>query len=68
MKKLFMIQALLALSLLLPTIASANPFFRIIAFGDSLTDTGKLFELTDGLISPNPSYCDDRFANGPLWL
>ena len=35
-------------------------------FGDSLTDTGNISELTFGL-APGSDYFDGRFSNGPVW-
>lgn len=45
------------------------PFTGIVAFGDSLTDNGNIFELTGGCY-PNPilGYDDGRFSNGLVWL
>jgi len=43
--------------------APATPFSQIIAFGDSLTDTGRFYALT-GL--PPAPYQEGRFSNGPL--
>jgi phospholipase/lecithinase/hemolysin len=41
---------------------------QIIAFGDSLSDTGTLFQLTGGLVPPSPPYFEGRFSNGPIWI
>lgn len=35
----------------------------IVAFGDSLTDTGNL-----GPAAPPPPYADGRFSDGPIWV
>jgi phospholipase/lecithinase/hemolysin len=47
--------------------AAAGPFSQIIAFGDSLSDTGNDFILSAGT-SPAPPYYQGRFSNGPIWL
>ncbi len=47
--------------------SSDQPFTGIVAFGDSLTDTGKLFESTYGQVPPFPYY-EGRFSNGPVWI
>jgi len=47
-----------------PVGASAMP---IIAFGDSLSDTGNVFIATNGAVPPS-FYFDGRFSNGPIWL
>jgi phospholipase/lecithinase/hemolysin len=41
------------------------PFTDIVAFGDSLTDTGNFFDLTG--IPPEP-YMMGRFSNGLVWI
>ncbi len=44
------------------------PFTGIVAFGDSLTDTGRMFDLT-GECYPDPDfYFAGRFSNGLIWL
>ena len=62
---------------------SAQSFSRVVAFGDSLTDTGNIFDVTSDrfnafLLSilfpeldppiPGPPYFDGRFSNGPVWV
>ena len=48
--------------------ASLAPISQVISFGDSLSDTGNLFELTSGAIPPEPLYFDGRTTNGPVWV
>jgi thermolabile hemolysin len=43
------------------------PFSRIVAFGDSLTDNGNLFNYTHESIVTG-SYYLGRFSNGPVWV
>lgn len=38
----------------------------LFVFGDSLSDTGNLFQKTAGLSPPNPPYFEGRFSNGLL--
>jgi len=56
----------------LATPLRAGPFTEIVAFGDSLTDTGNLFAATrtrpTGAFPPSPPYYDGRFSNGPVWI
>ena len=62
---------------------AAMPFSQLVSFGDSLSDTGNIFEvssnpLTSFLIQiffpgletpfPPPPYFNGRFTNGPVWL
>lgn len=56
-------------------------YSNIYVFGDSLSDTGNLFNLTSfaqesqallgvdlPVIPPSPPYFEGRFSNGPLWV
>ena len=45
---------------------SQIPFSNLVVFGDSLSDTGNVFNATEGLIPPSPPYADGRFSNGDL--
>ena len=65
----FLLTTLVATS---PLSTLAGPFTQIVAFGDSLTDTGN-FEILNPSSFSNPSgafygYYDGRFSNGPNWL
>ena len=42
------------------------PFSNLVVFGDSLSDTGNLFNVSAGLIPPSPPYFEGRFSNGDL--
>lgn len=55
----------LTLSILLPLQAEAADFSNIYAFGDSLTDTDNVFNLTGQPPSP---YFMGRASNGLLWV
>ena len=46
----------------------AASFERLFVFGDSLSDTGRTYELTRGEIPRSPPYFDGRFSNGPVWV
>jgi outer membrane lipase/esterase len=48
-----------------PVRAGAMP---IVAFGDSLSDTGNVAILTRGAVPPPAFYFNGRFSNGPIWL
>ncbi|HIK09804.1 MAG TPA: SGNH/GDSL hydrolase family protein [Oscillatoriaceae cyanobacterium M33_DOE_052] len=43
-------------------------FSEVYVFGDSLSDDGNLFALTNGLIPPSPPYDNGRFTNGSVWV
>ena len=42
------------------------PFSNLVVFGDSLSDTGNLFNATEGLIPPSPPYFEGQLSNGDL--
>ena len=46
-----------------PVIAQTS----LIFFGDSLTDKGRLYEATGGLLPPSSDYYQGRFSNGPTY-
>jgi phospholipase/lecithinase/hemolysin len=46
--------------------AVAGPFTQLVVIGDSLADTGRLFELSGGA-EPAEPYFDGRFSNGPVF-
>ena len=59
---------LVAASLLIHTGSEAGTVFsEMVVFGDSLSDTGNVYELTGGLIPASPPYYEGRFCNGPIW-
>ncbi|PJG58361.1 SGNH/GDSL hydrolase family protein [Aeromonas cavernicola] len=43
-------------------------FSRIVMFGDSLSDTGKMYQKMKGYLPSSPPYYNGRFSNGPVWL
>jgi len=47
--------------------ALASPITQIVAFGDSLSDTGNDF-IASGGTSPAPPYYEGRFSNAPNWI
>lgn len=47
--------------------AGNSRFSKVIIFGDSLSDTGRIYALTGGAIPPSPPYYNGRFSNGPNW-
>lgn len=62
----------LAFYLSVLTVASAAfagaQFSSIVVFGDSLSDTGRLFRLTHGGFPPKVAYFAGRQSNGPVWV
>jgi outer membrane lipase/esterase len=48
-----------------PPPAPAQPITQVVAFGDSLTDTGNWTATFGG---PGPPYAPGRWSNGPLWV
>jgi phospholipase/lecithinase/hemolysin len=52
----------------LPGSARADaPFSELVVFGDSISDTGNAFLLTEGAAA-GPPYFQGRFSNGPMWV
>ena len=51
--------------------APAQPFDRLIVFGDSLSDVGNVQQKTAAIplvpATPGPFYFDGRFSNGPVY-
>jgi thermolabile hemolysin len=45
-----------------------EPIDRMIIFGDSLSDTGTVFQATNGLYPPDPPYFQGRYSNGRIWV
>ena len=58
---------LMAALFLVPACPAGAAYTGIVAFGDSLSDTGNVFVGTGGAI-PAPPYFAGRFSNGPIWL
>jgi len=59
-------RAALMLCLTFLTLGAA-PFSNIFYFGDSLSDTGNIDNLTFGVVPGSP-YAAGRFSNGPVWV
>jgi phospholipase/lecithinase/hemolysin len=49
-------------------VGRAEPLTQIVAFGDSLSDTGNVSQATGGAIPPATQYYNGRFSNGPNWV
>jgi phospholipase/lecithinase/hemolysin len=74
MKKQFLAAGFVLFSFMLPLKASAAQFTGLYVFGDSLSDSGNVFNLTGGSVNPtqaippSPFYFNGRFSNGPNWV
>lgn len=64
-------------SVLLPFAATATSFSRLYGFGDSLSDPGNIYNVTNfarwfdssiPVIPSSPPYYEGRFSNGPIWV
>lgn len=72
-KTLLLTIATLSASLFWGTISKAGdliprPVNQVLFFGDSLSDTGNIYFLTNQQIPPSPPYYQGRFSNGPIWV
>ncbi len=74
MKKALTAAGFVLFSFMLPCKAIASSFSQFYVFGDSLSDTGNLFNATGGLVNPetaippSPPYAPGRFSNGDIWV
>lgn len=48
--------------------AQAQQYGNMIVFGDSLSDSGRLFAISGGTQPASPPYFNGRFSNGPVWV
>ena len=53
---------------MLPLKAIAASFTEMYIFGDSLSDTGNIFDFTAGNIPPSPPFFEGRFSNRLIWI
>lgn len=68
MKKALTTAGFVLFSFMLPCKAMASNFSQFYVFGDSLSDTGNVFNASGGLIPPDPPYSQGRFSNGDIWV
>jgi phospholipase/lecithinase/hemolysin len=70
MKKELVAAGFVLFSFMLPL--KANAFTKLYVFGDSLSDTGNLYNSTrnpqTGIGLPPPPYFQGRSSNGPIWI
>ncbi|MBD2493772.1 SGNH/GDSL hydrolase family protein [Nostoc sp. FACHB-280] len=48
--------------------ASTHPIAGLYVFGDSLSDTGMVFQATGGMYPPSSTYFQGRYSNGRVWV
>ncbi|MCH9757420.1 MAG: SGNH/GDSL hydrolase family protein [Gammaproteobacteria bacterium] len=46
----------------------AAPVNKVVVFGDSLSDTGNLYEYMRHQLPMSPPYHEGRFTDGPVWI
>lgn len=63
--KTFSTAVAVSILLLSASLANAGSYNGLVAFGDSLSDTGNI---THFLGLPLPPYATGRFSNGPVWI
>jgi phospholipase/lecithinase/hemolysin len=50
---------------LIPGLSAAHSISSLVVFGDSLSDSGRAYVLSEGFYPPSPPYAQ-RFSNGPV--
>ncbi|MBE8965612.1 SGNH/GDSL hydrolase family protein [Nostocales cyanobacterium LEGE 12452] len=69
MNKTILTTGFFLLSFMFPLkILAAQNYEDIYVFGDSFSDTGNAFNVTNRTFPPSPKYFDGRFSNGPVWV
>ncbi|MGH8001622.1 MAG: SGNH/GDSL hydrolase family protein [Brasilonema sp.] len=74
MRKELLTAGFVFLSLTSPLKASASEFSQFFIFGDSLSDTGNVFNATGGSLNPtqaipsDPPFFQGRFSNNKIWV
>lgn len=68
LKRLGWIGLVVALFANLASVTEAGSISSIIAFGDSLTDTGNVFLASGGTVPASPPYAAGRFSNAAIWI
>jgi phospholipase/lecithinase/hemolysin len=68
MKKQAIAAGFILFYFMLPTKASAASFDQLYVFGDSLSDTGNIYNATEQTFPQSPPYFEGRFSDGPLWV
>ncbi|MDZ8051343.1 MAG: SGNH/GDSL hydrolase family protein [Aulosira sp. ZfuVER01] len=71
MKKQFVAAGFVLFSFMLPLKANAAQFGAMYVFGDSLSDTGNIFNATGGAYPQSSLYSSvfpGRFSNGQIWV
>ncbi len=56
------------ISLNVETIAELPKITELVVFGDSLSDIGNIYQVTNQETPPSPPYFEGRFSNGPIWV
>ena len=47
---------------------AGNAYKALFAFGDSLSDVGNYYAISNGTTPPSPPYSLGRYSNGPVWV
>ncbi|MEH2054903.1 MAG: SGNH/GDSL hydrolase family protein [Nostoc sp.] len=68
MKKQAIAVGFVLFSFMLPNKASAASFDQLYVFGDSLSDTGNIYNASGKTYPLSPPNFEGRFSDGPIWV
>ena len=68
MKKVSLFASVISVSCFIPTSAIAAEFSAVYGFGDSLSQTGNIYQESGNMFPISPPYFEGRFSNGLIWL